>query len=236
MSDYHFCILPSKDGHADAHSGDGTGPYVLENFDPGVKGLAKRNPNYFKSGMPYFESVELLAIQDPVARTNAMTTGAIHIMDRCDLKTVHLLKRNNDVDVTEVTGTLHYTFPMRTDMAPFDNNDVRLALKYAVDREELVCQGPARLRQPRQRPARSATANRYHASNLAQRTYDPDKAKFHLKKAGMEGLTVEISAGRRGLCRRGRLGRALCASTPPRRASRSTWCASRTTATGPTFG
>ncbi|MEM7225392.1 MAG: ABC transporter substrate-binding protein [Pseudomonadota bacterium] len=193
MSDYHFCILPSKDGHADAHSGDGTGPYVLENFDPGVKGLAKRNPNYFKSGMPYFDSVELIAIQDPVARTNAMTTGEVHIMDRCDLKTVHLLKRHPDVDVTEVTGTLHYTFPMRTDMAPFDNNDVRLALKYAVNREELVAKilrGYGGL--GNDHPI--STANRYHASNLAQRNYDPDKAKFHLKKAGAEGLRVELSA------------------------------------------
>src|SRR5690606_6346253 len=27
-----------------------------------------------------------------------------------------------------------------------------------------------------------------------QRQYDPDKAKFHLKKAGMETLTVDLSA------------------------------------------
>ena len=193
MSDYHFCMLPAKDGHADAHSGDGTGPFVLESFEPGVTGSAKRNPNYFKDGQPYFDSVELLAIQDPVARTNAMTTGEIHIMDRCDLKTVHLLKRNPKVDVTEVTGTLHYTFPMRTDIAPFDNNDVRLALKYAVNREELVAKvlrGYGGL--GNDHPI--STANRYHASNLAQRNYDPDKAKFHLKKAGMEGLTVDLSA------------------------------------------
>ena len=59
-------------------------------------------------------------------------------MDRCDLKTVHLLKRNPNVKVEQTTGTLHYTFPMRTDTPPFDNNDVRLALKYAVDREALL--------------------------------------------------------------------------------------------------
>ena len=34
-------------------------------------------------------------------------------------------------------GTQHYTLPMDTTVAPFDNNDVRTALKYAIDREEI---------------------------------------------------------------------------------------------------
>ena len=34
---------------------------------------------------------------------------------------------------------------------------------------------------------------RYHAGDLPQRTYDPDKARFHLKKAGMEGFKHELS-------------------------------------------
>jgi peptide/nickel transport system substrate-binding protein len=37
-----------------------------------------------------------------------------------------------------------------------------------------------------------STANPYHAGGLAQRTYDPDKAKFHLKKAGMEGVKLDL--------------------------------------------
>ena len=34
----------------------------------------------------------------------------------------------------------------------------------------------------------------YHASKLPQRSYDPDKAKFHLKKAGLDKLTVPLHA------------------------------------------
>jgi peptide/nickel transport system substrate-binding protein len=38
--------------------------------------------------------------------------------------------------------------------------------------------------------------NRYHATEeeLPQRVYDPDKAKFHLKQAGLDSLTVDLSA------------------------------------------
>ena len=37
-------------------------------------------------------------------------------------------------------------------------------------------------------------ANRFHANELEQRTYDPDKAKFHLKQAGLDSLSVDLSA------------------------------------------
>ena len=195
ISDYHIAILPSKDGAIeDPNTPIGTGPFVLESYDPGVRSSFKRNANYFKGdGRPYFESMELLSIVDVAARTNALTSGEIDVMDRCDLKTVHLLKRNPNVKVEQTTGTLHYTFPMRTDTPPFDNNDLRLALKYAVDREELlqkVLKGFGAL--GNDHPI--SPSNRYHASSLPQRTYDVDKAKFHLKKSGMEGITVELSA------------------------------------------
>ena len=193
ISDYHIAMLPSKDGKVDALSGVGTGGYVLKGFEPGVRADYKRNPNYWKEGRAHFDSVEQLSITDVVARTNALTTGEIDVMDRCDIKTLHLLERNQNLKVEETTGTAHYTIPMRTDTAPFDNNDVRLALKYALDREALlrtVLRGHGAI--GNDHPI--SVANRYHAADLPQRSYDPDKAKHHLKKAGLDSLTVPLHA------------------------------------------
>jgi peptide/nickel transport system substrate-binding protein len=193
LSDYHIGIMPSTgDGKVDWQSGTGTGGYIIKKFEPGVRSFLERNPNYWKQGRAHFDAVEVLSIVDVAARTNALTTGEIHLMDRCDLKTVHLLKRNRNVAILEVTGTQHYTFPMLTNQAPFDNNDIRLALKYAVDREEMVqkiLRGHGRV--GNDTPIAPATS--FYAE-LEQRTYDPDKAKFHLKKAGAEGFTVDLSA------------------------------------------
>ena len=50
MSDYHLTICPAKDSGIDWESGVGTGGYVLDSFDPGVRTLVKRNPNYWKEG------------------------------------------------------------------------------------------------------------------------------------------------------------------------------------------
>ncbi len=193
VSDYHIAIMPAKDGGVDWQSGVGTGGYVLENFEPGVSASARRNPNYWKQGRAHFDAVEVLAIIDVAARTNALTTGEIDVMDRVELKTAHLLERNKDVRIEETSGTAHYTFAMRTDTPPFDNNDVRLALKYALDREALL-QSVLRGHGVVGNDHPISPSQRYHASELPQRTYDPDKAKFHLKKAGLSSLTVDLSA------------------------------------------
>ncbi len=194
VSDYHLAIMPSMgNGKVDWRSGIGTGAYIKQKFDPGVRATYKRNPNYFKSGRGHFDEVEFLTIGDVVARTNALATGEIDAMNRCDLKTVHLMKRNKKIKVEEVTGTLHYTIPMHTDVAPFDNNDVRMALKYSLDRDvllQVILKGHGVV--GNDHPI--STANRYHASELPQRKYDLDKAKFHLKKAGLTSLSVDLSA------------------------------------------
>ena len=193
MSDYHLTIQPAGTKGAEFEKGIGTGGYMLVSHEPGVRALTKRNPNYWKEGRAHFDEVETISIADYSARTNALKTGQVDLINRCDVKTVHLLKEAPGVQIVRVTGTRHYTLPMRTDMAPFDNNDVRLALKYALDREQmlkLILRGYGSL--GNDHPI--APANRYHAADLPQRKYDPDKAKFHLKKAGLSGHTFKLHA------------------------------------------
>ncbi len=190
LSDYHLVIGP-KD--TDLAKGVFTGAYVIKDFEPGVRAFCTRNANYFKSDRGWFDEVEILGINDVNARTNALKTGQIDVMNRCDLKTVHLFKRMPGIQVMRQDGFKHFTFAMRTDTAPYDNNDVRLALKYAVDREQLVktiLRGYGRV--GNDHPI--SVANRYFASELPQRQYDPDKAKFHLKKAGLSGTTFKFHA------------------------------------------
>lgn len=193
VSDYHIAIMPAKDGSVDWQSGAGTGGYVLDNYEPGVRFTAKRNPNYWKEGKAHFDGLEVLTISDLNAKQNALTTGEVDWIDRPDLKTVNLMKRNKDLVVEQATGTQHFTFPMRTDTKPFDDNNVRLALKHGVDRELLVKTvlkgfGAVGNDHP------IAPSNPFYDSSLEQRAYDPDKSKFYLKQAGLSNLAVDISA------------------------------------------
>jgi len=131
-------------------------------------------------------------IADVTARTAALTAGTVHWISRADLKTLNLLKRDPNVNIDEVTGLGHYTFPMHVDTAPFDNVDVRTALKYAVNRQDIVDKVFLGHGAPgNDNPI--APSVKFAIDPEPKFTYDPEKAKFHLKKAGMETLKVDLS-------------------------------------------
>ena len=58
-SEFHMSIFPAGTKTPDQHNeGIGTGPYVLQSYDAGVRALATRNPNYWKSDRAHFDEVE----------------------------------------------------------------------------------------------------------------------------------------------------------------------------------
>lgn len=192
VSDYHLLIHPSKDGKIDALSGVGTGGYALDTFEPGVRAILKKNPNYFKEDRAHFDEVELLSIIDVTARQSAIMNGDVDVIDSVDPKTVALLGRAPNLNILETTGTQHYTFPMRLDVEPFGNRDLRLALKYAINRQELVDKillghGKAGNDIP------VSSAMPFLNTDIAQREFDPDKAAEHYKKSGHSG-PIQLSA------------------------------------------
>ncbi len=181
-------IVP--DGTTDFEKGIGTGGYILEEFKPGISSLVKKNPNYFKTGRAHFNSVEMVAVKDATARANALLTDKIDAYNAVDPKTVKLLARNASIRINKVTSKAHFCFAMLMDQAPFTDNDVQLAMKYAIDREDMIKRildgyGSLGNDQPL-----SPAYPEYAA--LPQRAYDPDKAKFHLKKANQEGLKTQL--------------------------------------------
>ena len=192
LSDYHVPIMPSEGGKMDWQSGNGAGAYRIKNFEPGVRVDLEKYADYWDSDRGHFDEIQMLTIHDAAARTNAIITGEVDAIDRVDLKTAHLLKRRRGLTVHSIAGTQHFTFPMRTNVAPFDDNNVRLALKHAINRKEMVEKvlqgfGVAGNDHP------IGPGQRFFAKDLEQRTYDPDKAKHYLKQAGMDSLSVDLS-------------------------------------------
>ena len=193
MADYHLTIVPGGTDAAGWESGIGTGPYILTAWEPGIRSAGTRDPNYFKEGRPYFDECETLNVGDTTARMTSLQTGEVDAMEEPELKVIDLLTEVPGLGVKEVGGTKHFTFPMHTDVAPFDSNDVRLALKYAVDREvilDTILRGHGYLGNDHPIGA----SQRYFAADLPIREYDPDKARHHLKKAGLDSLTIPLHA------------------------------------------
>jgi peptide/nickel transport system substrate-binding protein len=190
LANYQFPILSVTDGKADV-SGLGAGPYVLDGFEPGVRAHFKKNPNAFAPGN--FDEITQLSIIDPAARTNAYLSGEVDFIDRADLKTIDLLKNAPDTALYNVSGWEQLTAPMFTDTAPFDKVEVRQALKWAINRQELVDKVLFGYGKAGNDNGLASTME-FATTPEPVYTYDPDKAKSLLKKAGMEGLKVDLSA------------------------------------------
>lgn len=179
LSDYHLVICKADGDGIDWQSGDGCGSYTLTNFNPGVNSEFARNPNHWREGVAWFDTFEMLSIKDQNARTTALVSGDVHAIDRVDLKAAGLLGRNPGVSIQSIAGTQHYTFAMHTTADPFTDNNVRQALKYGIDRQELVDKilfgyGSVGNDHP------IGPGQRFFNTELEQKTYDPYKAKWHL--------------------------------------------------------
>jgi peptide/nickel transport system substrate-binding protein len=193
VSDYHLSIFPAKQGGGiDFQRGVGSGAFSLEKFDPGISAKLKRNPNYHKNGKPYFDEVDFLYVPDVSARTNALMADEVEFAAACDLRTLEFLKANPEIDVLEVTGIGHYTLAMNTTVPPFNDVNVRRALKFAIDRDavvEKVFLGHAAA--GNDNPI--APSLKHALDPRPKHTYDPDQVKFYLQKAGLSSLDVELS-------------------------------------------
>lgn len=186
FTDYHIIIVPN--GTTDFSKPDGTGAYTLVEWQPGVRVVAKRKPgSYWKPSRGNFDMVELRYINEAAARTQALVTGQVDIINRLDPKTVSLLSKIKNLRISRTAGSGdRYCFVAHTDIAPYNNRDVMLGLKYGIDRKKIidnVYSGFATLGNDHL----VGPTNIYYDHKQMIRPYDPDKAKFHFKKAGYSG-------------------------------------------------
>jgi len=190
LTDVHLSILPEG---VPVTKGIGTGSYVLDSFQPGVRAQAHRNPQYWDTTRGHVDSVETIFLNDTTSRVAALLSGNVDIVDAVEPRLYHRVAASPGVDVFRSPDALIYTFPGLATLAPFTNLDARRAVKYAIDREQIVQAilagtGSVANDQP------IVPANRYFAHDLKPLPYDPDRAGFYWKRAGFAGpLPLSVS-------------------------------------------
>ncbi|NGO52893.1 ABC transporter substrate-binding protein [Allomesorhizobium camelthorni] len=189
LSDYHLIVQPNggKDG---ADAGISAGPYKVTVNEPGIRHGGERFANYWQADkMGHADQVEIIVINDATARTSALQGGQVHMINRVEPKIVDLIKRVPGVTIRNHSGPGHYVFIMHCNTAPFDNNDLRMALKLAMDREEMldkILRGYGSL--GNDFPINASYP--LFSDDIEQRKFDPDKAAFHYKKSGHSGSVL----------------------------------------------
>ena len=183
-----------KEGTTDFSKGNGTGPYRMKEFTPGVRSVAVRKTDYWKNGKPYIEQLEYFSIQDETARISAMLAGNIEVASQISPRTVRRVKASPGFAVMETKSGNYNDFILRQDSEVTRNPDLVLAIKYLMDREQMQAAlggGVIGNDQP------IYPSHRYYNAALPQRPYDPEKAKFHFGRSGLgqTALPLYVMAG-----------------------------------------
>ncbi|EEW26106.1 ABC transporter substrate-binding protein [Rhodobacter ferrooxidans] len=190
MADYHLIVQPNG-GLDDVNAAIGTGPYKLVTAEAGVHYSFTRNTDDWNTARGHYDEVELLIINDATARSSALQSGQVHMINRVEPKVAKLLGRSPGVMVKNVSGRGHYVFIMHCNTAPFDNKDLRLALKYAIDRQEMVdkiLDGFGGI-------GNDIPINASYPlfdETLEQRPFDLAKATEHYKASGHDGSPIVL--------------------------------------------
>ncbi len=185
LADYHLLIQPNG-GFDDPTAGIMTGPYKWVEHEPGVRHVLEKFANHWDPSVGHFNSVEMLVINDATARNSALQSGQVQLINRVEPRVAGLLARAPNVSVQSTAGRGHYVFIMHCNTAPFDNADLRMALKLAINRQDMV----ERILRGYGSVGNDMPINAAYPlfdDTIPQREYDPDQARFLFQRSGHSG-------------------------------------------------
>lgn len=159
----------------------GSGPFKLVSWN-NSQATIKGNPDCFL-GKPYLDKVVFRFIKEESTALNEFRAGNLHIVDRLPPGQLRAIKKEfpGQVKTQNLLGLTMYLFNF--EKAPLNNRDIRKAVNYAINREDIVfaLEGDAVIGRdfiPDGIPG--------YSDDLGY-NYDKDKALMHLEAAGYPG-------------------------------------------------
>jgi peptide/nickel transport system substrate-binding protein len=187
-----------KDGQSSftVDTTNGTGPFKLSSFKPLDSIGLTRNPDYWESGKPYLDEATIVNIADATARLNALRAGEVDAIDQVDASQLPVLQKEDGVEVVISDSDGWTGISMNTTKPPFDDAQVRQAMRLLADRQQLIDQAQA---------GYGLVANDLFSrfdplynESLEQRTHDPEQAKSLLAAAGEADTTFVLNSADAG--------------------------------------
>lgn len=191
LAQSHFAIIP--DGETRFTSGNGTGPYRLAAFTPGVRTIGQRNRNYWKPGRPYLDEIEIIGIPDEVSRVNALLSGDVHMALAVNPRSTRRIAASARHLVRETPSALYTNLIMRQDELPTSSPHFVAGMKYLVDRELIkraLFRNYATIANDHPIPP----FHPYYRADLPQTALDLDKARWHFQKSGIGQTRLPVYA------------------------------------------
>ena len=171
----------------------GTGPFMFEDWKVEQQLQLKKNPHYFKKGLPYADELVVRTIPDEANIVAALRTGQIHHAFIEDNKNYNLLKEEKTLTGYRSSRLGYDYLNITATRGPLKDVRVRQAISWAVDRSQVLrvaAAGFGRLTAPATAPMKQWQL----PDEVWMKYYKPDveRAKKLMAEAGQSaGFTVK---------------------------------------------
>ena len=170
----------------------GTGPYVIEKYNPAEYLVVKKNPNYWQKGLPKLDGISFRPVLEDATRVAMLRTGEAQFVDVVPPEQVSRLKETPNVVIDAAPSIVQRQIYLNNTKKPFNDVRVRQALNYGIDKHAMIkvlFKGYAT-------PATGVAPNGIdYAKQFGEWPYDPKKAKELLAAAGYpNGFTATLWA------------------------------------------
>ena len=169
----------------------GSGPYRFERWETGGPVTLQASPDYWNAASAKIKTLTWRTLPEASTRVAALRTGDVDLITNLTPEFADHVARG-ETAVVRQASIFPLTIAYNARRPPFDDTRVRLALNYAVDRDELVKAvflGSAT-------PSSNVIAPGMfgHDPSIPPYGYDPDKARALLREAGQTKLSFTLTA------------------------------------------
>ncbi len=163
----------------------GTGPFKLDHWTRGQELVLVRNENYWGAGdkrLPYLDKVIYRPVTEDAVKLMQLATKNADVIYNVPFSNVNALKLDKNLVIDSTPGGTTHFIGFVVNKPPFNDLKVRLAMNYAIDRQEIInaiFAGHATVANGLFPPMLFVSQN-----DKVVYKYDPDKAKALLAEAG----------------------------------------------------
>lgn len=176
----------------------GTGPFIFQDWVPNDHFTATRNPKYWRTGMPYLDSITYRPIPDPQQLLASLNSGAIDIMHTDVASDISQLRSDTSLaycdDSVKVAGEPDMScIQLNLSKAPFDNPKLRQAMAYAISSPQYVKVIDGGVTEPSNGVFTSTSP--YYLADNGYPAYNLAKAKQLVSEVKASGASVTFTLG-----------------------------------------
>src|SRR5262252_2923946 len=172
----------------------GTGAFKFVEWVPGDHYTIARNPNYWESGHPYLDGVNVTIYKDAQSMVAALEAGTLDVADLVPIPDADRLRNDSKYKLYQTHDLGQYFYAqVNCGLAPTNNKQLRQAINYAIDRKRFtdnVMKGftgePRALPWAKSSPAFDAEKNNAYA-------YDLDKARSLMAQSGLSNVEFDVA-------------------------------------------